>query len=132
MVRIYSHYSVIDGKKITFYRHSIRELSFTDRSGKKKWTAYKFSKNAYDIWMPTHLKRICSMVDDLSPDLDFEVSEQSEPGKSGLSQWLESHWSVQRHTVRRLSIRFQLKNGRKQLNIGKSYIYSPNLTESII
>jgi hypothetical protein len=59
--------------------------------GKEKWTAYKFTKNVYDIWMPTHLKRICSVIDDLPPDLDFEVSQQSEPGESGLSQGLESH-----------------------------------------
>jgi len=41
--------------------------------------------------MPTHLKRICSVIDDLPLDPDFEVSEQSEPGESGLSQGLESH-----------------------------------------
>jgi hypothetical protein len=40
--------------------------------------------------MPTHIKRICSVIDKLPPDLDFEVSEQSEPGESGLSQGLES------------------------------------------
>ena len=41
--------------------------------------------------MPTHLRSICSVIDKLPPDLDFEVSEQSEPGESGLSQGLESH-----------------------------------------
>ena len=41
--------------------------------------------------MPTHLKRICSVIEELSPDLDLEVSQQSEPGESGLSQGLESH-----------------------------------------
>jgi hypothetical protein len=30
-------------------------------------------------------------MDDLPPDIDFEVSQQSEPGESGLSQGLESH-----------------------------------------
>ena len=90
-VRIYGHYPVINGKKTTFYRHPICEFSFTELDGKEKWTAYKFTKNVYDIWMPTHLKRICSVIDDLPPDLDFESSEQSEPGESGLSQGLESH-----------------------------------------
>merc|ERR1712098_410448 len=85
------HYPVIDGKKTTFYRHPIREFSFTELDGKEKWTAYKFTKNVYDIWMPTHLKRICSVIDELPTDLDFEVSQQSEPGESGLSQGLESH-----------------------------------------
>jgi hypothetical protein len=41
--------------------------------------------------MPSHLKRICSAVDDLPPDLNFEVSQQSELAESGLSQGLESH-----------------------------------------
>ena len=41
--------------------------------------------------MPTHLKRICSVIDELPRDLDFEVSQQSELGESGLSQGLESH-----------------------------------------
>jgi hypothetical protein len=59
--------------------------------GKDKWTSYKFTKNVYDIWMPTHLKRICSVIDKLPSDLNFEVSEQSEPGESRLSQGLESH-----------------------------------------
>jgi hypothetical protein len=92
MVRIYGHYPVIDENKTTFYRHPIREFSFTELDGKEKWTAYKFTKNVYDIWMPSHLKRICLVIDELAPDLDFEVSQQSEPGESGLSQGLESHY----------------------------------------
>jgi hypothetical protein len=87
-VRIYGHYPIIDGKKTTFYRHPIHEFSFTALDGKEKWTAYKFTKNVYDIWIPTHLKRICSVIDTLP---NFEVSQQSELGGSGLSQVLESH-----------------------------------------
>jgi hypothetical protein len=90
-VRIYGHYPVIDGNKTTFFRHPIRKFDFTELDGKEKWTAYKFTKNVYDIWMPTHLKRICSVIDDLPPDLNFEVSQQSEPEGSGLPQGLESH-----------------------------------------
>ena len=33
----------------------------------------------------------CSVIDELPPGLDFEVSQQSELGESGLSQGLESH-----------------------------------------
>ncbi len=39
--------------------------------------------------MSTLLKRICSIIDELPPDLDFEVLQES--GASGLSQGLESH-----------------------------------------
>ena len=51
-MRIYGHYSIIVGNKTIFYRHPIREFSFTELDGKEKWAAYKFTKNAYDIWMP--------------------------------------------------------------------------------
>ena len=90
-VRIYGHYALIDKSKTTFYRHTIKKFDFTSEEGREKWTAYKFTKNVYDIWMPTHLKRICSAIDELPPDLNFEVSEQPEPSESGLSQGLESH-----------------------------------------
>ncbi len=39
---------VIEGNKITFYRHPIRTFDFTEQDGKEKWTAYKFTKNVYD------------------------------------------------------------------------------------
>ncbi|CZS99475.1 uncharacterized protein RAG0_07810 [Rhynchosporium agropyri] len=35
---------------------------------------------------------ICSVINDLPLDPDFEVSEQSEPGESGLSQGLDSYY----------------------------------------
>jgi hypothetical protein len=78
-VRINGHYPIIDGNKTTFYRHPIHEFSFMALDGKEKWTSYKFIRNVYDIWMPTYLKRICSVVDKLPPDLDFEVSQHSGP-----------------------------------------------------
>jgi hypothetical protein len=73
-VRIYGHYPIIDGNKTTFYREPIRTFDFTELDGKEKWTAYQFTTNVYNVWMPTHFKRICSVIDELPPDLDFEVS----------------------------------------------------------
>ena len=57
-VRIYGHYAVIDDNQTPFYRHPIKTLDITSEEGKDKWTTYKFTKNVYDVWMPTHLKRI--------------------------------------------------------------------------
>ncbi len=91
-VRIYGHYPIIDGNNITFYRHPIREFSFTELDGREKWAAYNFIKSVYDIWMPIHLKRVCSVVDKLPADVTFKVALQSESGSSGLSQGLESHY----------------------------------------
>lgn len=89
-VRIYGHYPIIEGDKITFYRHPICDFGFTV-DGIDKWTAYKFTKNVYDVWVPTHLERICSVIDQLPPNINFEVSQGSElqyTEASGLSQEL--------------------------------------------
>jgi len=86
-VRIYGHYAIIEEGKITFYRHPIHKFDFTALDGREKWTAYKFIKNVYDVWMPLHLKRICSAIDELPPDINFDLSQaasfsQSEPQSS--------------------------------------------------
>lgn len=92
-VRIYGHYPIIDRKETTYYRHPIREFSFTELEGKEKWTAYKFTKNVYRTWMPKHLARIRSIIDGLPFDIDFKISSFS---ASGLSQKLEvGHLSQQ-------------------------------------
>ncbi|WEW57201.1 hypothetical protein PRK78_002663 [Emydomyces testavorans] len=76
-VRIYGHYPVIKGKDTTYYRHPIHKFDFTALNGKEKWTAYKFTKNVYDKWMPGHFKRICAAVDKIPPDIDFSVESGS-------------------------------------------------------
>ena len=48
--------------------------------------AYKFT-NVYDVWMPLHLMRICSAIDELPSDINFDLSQvasfsQSEPQSS--------------------------------------------------
>ncbi|KAL7786361.1 hypothetical protein V8C37DRAFT_392091 [Trichoderma ceciliae] len=88
-VRISGHYPVMkDGEDIKYYRHLIRKFDFTELDGKEKWTAYQFTKNVYDLWMPSHFKRICSAIDELPSDMDF--NDPSLPA-TGLSQSLESH-----------------------------------------
>ncbi len=89
-VRVYGHYALIDGDKTTFYRHPIRKFDFTEQDGKEKWSAYTFTKNVYDIWMPIHLKRICSAIDELPPDIDFGLSQSA-----SFPQELESQSSQQ-------------------------------------
>lgn len=51
-------------------------------------------KGHHDLWMPTHFKRICSAIDQLPSNLDFD--DPSLPG-TGLSQNLESHYLSQSH-----------------------------------
>ncbi|KAL2165721.1 hypothetical protein VTG60DRAFT_3948 [Thermothelomyces hinnuleus] len=83
-VRIYGHYAVITGKDTKYYRHPIHEFSFTALDGKDKWTAYRFTKNVYDTWMRKHFENICSAIDQLPSDLDFDVPPLS--GATELSQ----------------------------------------------
>lgn len=77
-VRIYGHYTLIDGNNTTFYRHHIHTFDFTALDGKEKWTAFRFVRNVYNVWMPTHLNRTRSAIDQLPSDLDFGLSQQSE------------------------------------------------------
>ncbi|KAL7937875.1 hypothetical protein V8C35DRAFT_290173 [Trichoderma chlorosporum] len=86
-VRIYGHYPVIDGKDTKYYRHPIHDFYFTALDGKEKWTAYQFTKNVYDTWVPGHLNKIREAIDQL-PSMDFDVPVLSEP--TGLSQGLEN------------------------------------------
>ncbi|TPX10699.1 uncharacterized protein E0L32_008268 [Thyridium curvatum] len=86
-VRIYGHYPVLDGKDIKYYRQPIRTFDFTELDGKEKWTAYRFTKNVYDTWMPAHFKRICSAIDQLPSESNFDFPL---PPETGLSQDLES------------------------------------------
>ena len=74
-VRIYGHYIIIKGNNVTFYRHLIRDFNFIEQEGREKWTAYKFVRNVYDIWVPLHLKRICSVIDELPFGINFDVSQ---------------------------------------------------------
>ncbi|KAK0769467.1 hypothetical protein LTR59_017014 [Friedmanniomyces endolithicus] len=93
-VRIYGHYAVIEGREQKYYRHPIRTFDFTELEGRDKWTAYKFTKNVYDIWMPRHFERICSVIDEFPPEVNIDMSQQSElhfTEGSGLSQDLESY-----------------------------------------
>lgn len=75
------------GKDAKYYRHPIRTFDFTELDGKDKWAAYRFNRNVYDTWMPTHFKRICSAIDQLPSELNFDILSQPE---TGLSQDLES------------------------------------------
>src|SRR5207248_9687060 len=69
--RIYGYYLAIDGENMTYYHHPIRKFDFTELDGQDKWTAYKFTKNVYDLWMPAHFNQLSSVINEISSDLDF-------------------------------------------------------------
>ena len=88
--RIYGHYAIIEDDKTTFYRHPIKKYDFTSEDGKDKWTAYKFTKSVYDIWMPIHHQRICSAVDELPANIDFDLSQPASFMNSGVQSSQQS------------------------------------------
>lgn len=76
-VGIYDYYAIIKEEKTTFYRHPVYDFSFIAQEGKHKWTAYQFTRNVYDTWMPIQYKRICSAINELSSDINFNLSQLS-------------------------------------------------------
>ncbi|SMR65190.1 unnamed protein product [Zymoseptoria tritici ST99CH_3D1] len=98
-VRIYGHYAEVGvGESETkYYRHPIHDFSFTAANGKEKWTAYNFTRNVYNDWMPTHFARICSAIDQIPADISFSVHSDScySERLSALSQDLEERSMIQ-------------------------------------
>ena len=69
-VRISGHYPVINGPDTAFYRHIVHNFDVGVLMGKEKWTAYRFTKNVYDIFFPLHLERIRAAIAGLpEPDV---------------------------------------------------------------
>jgi hypothetical protein len=89
-VRIYGYYPVITREKTEYYRYPVHKFDITALDGKEKWTAYRFIKNVDDSWMPEHLERICSAIDQL-PLLDIDFDGPAPSVLTGLSQSLGSH-----------------------------------------
>jgi hypothetical protein len=63
-VRIYGHYLFINGNEVQIHRHLISEFIFAPSGeGDQRWKAYKFVKNVYDLWLPRHFERLCTVID---------------------------------------------------------------------
>ncbi|KAL9084083.1 MAG: hypothetical protein Q9165_008220 [Trypethelium subeluteriae] len=98
-IRIWAHYLFVKGEDYTFHRHSVAKFDFSPTvEGDQRWKAWTFTMNIYDLWVPGHFKRLCSVIDMLPADLTFELSNLSQPqysdlelgsSRSGLSQPVE-------------------------------------------
>jgi hypothetical protein len=64
-VRVWGHYAVVNGRDSTFHRHIIANFNISN----SRWAAYTFVRNVYDLWLPEHFSRICSVIDLLPADL---------------------------------------------------------------
>ncbi|KUI58187.1 hypothetical protein VP1G_05465 [Cytospora mali] len=77
---------------------NIRIYGHYPLEGKEKWTAYRFTRNVYDNWMPDHFKRICSAIESLPADINFDISQESElqfSSQNGPSQELDGQYLSQ-------------------------------------
>lgn len=93
-VRIWGHYAVMEESKITFWRHPIRSYNFTEWNGLEQWTAYTFTRNVYDVWVPFFFKLICSAVDDLPLPQDIPSSDLQPEDANGVAEKGKETWSI--------------------------------------
>lgn len=63
-IRLYAHYPIIDGDKVTIWRHTADQYYL---GPKTKWSTWTFTKNVFDIFSTMHLKRIHSVIDEIPP-----------------------------------------------------------------
>jgi hypothetical protein len=78
-VRIWGHFVVLDGTNFSCYRVPIAKFDISRTMlSDNRWLAYTFIRNVYDLWLPAHFEKICSAIDMLPSDLNFEVIDQPE------------------------------------------------------
>ncbi|KAI9812074.1 MAG: hypothetical protein M1832_000627 [Thelocarpon impressellum] len=82
-IRMWGHYAVMDGPKTRYYRHPIKKFNFTSEEGKDRWTAYQFTRNVYETFLPTHLERVGSAIDQLPDPAVFLVPSLSHLSDAG-------------------------------------------------
>jgi flagellar biosynthesis GTPase FlhF len=57
-VKVYGHYTVIEGAKATFYRSPVESFTLNFRNGQGRKRTYDFVRELYRKFYPEHLKRI--------------------------------------------------------------------------
>ncbi|KAL8800739.1 MAG: hypothetical protein Q9182_004944 [Xanthomendoza sp. 2 TL-2023] len=65
------------GRQDYFYHNPIRTFDFTEQDGREKWTTLKLVKNVYDYHSPKLHEMICSAIDDLPADINFDLSQSA-------------------------------------------------------
>ncbi|POR32125.1 Uncharacterized protein TPAR_07662 [Tolypocladium paradoxum] len=65
VVQIYVHYAEVQGETTKYFRQELRSFNLEAGGGRDRWAAHSFIRNVYDVWMPMHLQKIHSAVDQL-------------------------------------------------------------------
>jgi hypothetical protein len=85
---------MIGGKKVTYWRHTLRKYDFTEWKGIEIGSAYTLTKNVYDLWMPEHFKKGSAAIYELPAGSYPESGAGSSlpPSEtSGFSQQLDEY-----------------------------------------
>lgn len=75
MVQIYGHFARISGPKTTYHRQLISVYDMRAVSSKERWTSFDFITSLYQHWVPEHLRRLCSKIDQLPENARTETSQ---------------------------------------------------------
>ena len=75
-VRIFAHYAETEEEDAKFFRYPIKSFDITSEDGKDKWTAYNFTRNVYEKFVPIHLERLKSAINQL-PDFSADMLESN-------------------------------------------------------
>ena len=88
-VRLYGHYAEMEGGKVHYFRHTIRDFKFTDKSGEERWLCYRFSYNVLVKFSAKLLVLIKDGIESIpdkpptsSSPLDGSASGSQEGGRS--------------------------------------------------
>lgn len=79
-VKIYGHYAVLEGEKVTFCRYPIESFTLNFNEGQGRKRTYDFVRGIYHTFYPQHLKRIQSALAEISkpstqPNTPFSTSD---------------------------------------------------------
>lgn len=84
-VKIFAHYPEIEGSEVKYYRHLIMTCHVFGHDGRDRWGPYQFVRNVYENFVPDHLARIKSGINDLPDPLQsvptaMSVDTEAVPG----------------------------------------------------
>ena len=116
------------------YRHPLKGFVIRSENGKERWSAYQFVRNVYDTFVPVHLRRIKSAIDQLpDPALElFQSTLSTEDAESSQDMMIPSassskeasfkkpatlrRWSVAELRAQSEGLMEELKLQRKEAN----------------
>jgi hypothetical protein len=116
-IRLYAHYPIIDGDKVTIWRHTADQYYLNPKT---KWNTWTFTKNVFDIFSTMNLKRIRSIIDDIPPGPTHISQEPESQTSEHPSQPLEDRNPTSEPSGLSQQLRHQpLNEGGPEMPVGQ-------------